>query len=61
MQRGLDMKQLLKVLGICALALPVAAPQIAAADGATSARFSVSIRGLTAGDVAIEGEETAEA
>jgi len=61
MQRGLDMKQFLKVLGICALALPIAAPQIAAADGATSARFSVSIRGLTAGYLTIKGKEDAGA
>ncbi|SFR56288.1 DUF3108 domain-containing protein [Litoreibacter janthinus] len=51
------MKQFLKVLGICALPLSMAAPQIAAASGTTDAKFSVSIRGLTAGSLTIKGKE----
>lgn len=52
------MKPLFKTLTLCAaLAAPLAAPGVAVADGATNARFSVAIRGLTAGTLTIKGKE----
>ncbi|MEP3347842.1 MAG: DUF3108 domain-containing protein [Litoreibacter sp.] len=56
------MKQFIKILGICALpltlTLALTAPQMAAADGSTDAKFSVSIRGLTAGTLTVKGQES---
>ena len=55
------MKTFLKVLGVCTLPLSMTAAPMAMADGATNARFSVSIRGLTAGSLTIKGEENGKA
>lgn len=52
------MKQFMKILGICALPLTLTAPQMAAADGVTNAKFSVAIRGITAGTLTVKGSES---
>lgn len=51
------MKQYMKILGLCALPLTMTAPQMAAADGATNAKFSVSIRGINAGTLTVKGSD----
>lgn len=52
------MKPFLKSAALCAaLALTAIAPQMATAEGATNAKFSVAIRGLTAGSLTIKGQE----
>lgn len=52
------MKQFMKILGICALPLTMTAPQMAAADGTTNAKFSVAIRGINAGTLTVKGSES---
>lgn len=55
----LMMKPSFKTLALCAaLAAPAAIPVSAQADGVTNARFSVAIRGLTAGSLTIKGKES---
>lgn len=51
------MKQFLKIMGVCALPLSMVVPHVAAADGTTNAKFSVAIRGITAGTLTIKGKE----
>jgi len=53
------MTRILRVFAVsAALMAPVAAPQMAAADGATNAKFSVAIRGINAGTLTIKGKES---
>lgn len=59
MQRGEYMSKFLKSAALCAaLVMPLMAPQLAVADGATNAKFSVAIRGINAGTLTIKGKES---